>query len=103
MALTRPLALLDAGFVDVALTIPGALVDAALKPTGTAALMIGVLQVLLTALLLKRKPSWRSWPRPRPTSVALMRPSVLCTAAQRPTGTAALMVGVLQLLLTAPS
>merc|ERR1711970_102344 len=82
---------------------PHAMPDAALRPTGSAALTTcTVLPLLPTAPLLPRRPSSRRWPRTG--SVDLMRPHALLDAAQRPTGSAALTTcTVLPPLLTAPS
>merc|ERR1712037_781402 len=89
------------GSVD--LMRPHALLDAALRPTGSAALTTcTVLPQPLTAPLSPRRPS--SWRWPRTGSVDLMRPHALLDAALRPTGSAALTTcTVLPLLLTAPS
>ena len=84
-----------------------ALTDAALKPIGIAALiLLTVLQLLLTVLLLPRPSPWRSWPRPRPTRVALTTSGLLALldAALWQIGSAVQIMdslAVLQLLLTA--
>ena len=89
--------------VNVVLMRPHALLAAALRPTGSAALTTcTVLPLLLTAPLSPRRPS--SWRWPRTGSVDLMRPPAQLAAALRPTGSAALTTcTVLPLLLTAPS
>merc|ERR1712181_125222 len=82
---------------------PHAQLDAAQRPTGSAALTTcTVLPPLPTAPSLPRRPSSCRWPRA--SSADLVRPHAPLAAALRPTGSAALTTcTVLPLLPTAPS